>query len=636
MRMTITRGLAVAAAVAAASAGLVSTSASAAPLAVAAFASSGSVAPSPASGTSSTVFTLTPPAGAACAGDSVSGGYRWQTFLVPSTVDPSTITFGATGPAGAGNAPLYDSTGSAVINKNTGLNTGSGGLLTPIPTYNFATGLPAAGKYLAGYACTIGGVPQKLWAGAITIGAASAYSTGWAPDAPVVASPLTFGDGTLAGTFTEAVANPAITGFTVTATPTSGPVVTAALAAGATSFSLTGLTNGVTYSVTVGATNSVATTTSTAVTGVPNPAPCAAATPSATPGSSKVSLTWTAPTCAGTLTGYTLSYNDVTTGGAVATQSLAAAATATTVSGLTPGDNYSFSLQAFYNSPYTGLASAGVTSTPLASAVLIQDVTVTRPVGALVMTQACGANGGLPARAATANFPLDLAAVNAVSIGSGVPTAPTIGGVADPNFNGNYPYPVDASGNALVYTTHCGLNLGTAKLITQDNVNPALAKGSSRNLAGQYFSASGSLNQVTLTDTRDLDAGWHVTGTMSAFVKTGGSNTNVKQAFSGDHLGWNPQLTAYSGNTFNQYAMQPTVGAAVEPNPQSTAAAGNINPLLATTGQALGAGKNLAQAPANHGLGMAMLDARLELLVPVYAESGVYTGTLTITAFETP
>ncbi|MEI8238380.1 MAG: fibronectin type III domain-containing protein [Actinomycetota bacterium] len=613
--MTIKRGLAVAAALAAASAGLVSAhTASAAPLAVATFAPAGTVAPSPASGTSTTAITLSPPGGASCAGDSVSGGYRWQTFMVPSTVDPSTIVFGANGPTGAGQMPLYNTSGSAVKNVNTGLNTGTGGLLTPIPLYDFGTSLPAAGKYWIGYACSVSGVTDKIWSGAITIGASSAYSTGWAPDAPVV-SALTAGDGSLHGTFTEAAGNPAITGFTVTATPASGPVVTASLGAGATSFTVTGLTNGVLYSVTVGATNSVTTTTSSVVTGTPAPLPFAGATPFAAVGGAKsVVLNWTAP--AGetqTRTGYTLTAT--IHGGAVVSGSpftLAASAITYTLSDLSANTQYDFTLTATYAGLYTGTTVSTI-ATALDAQIIVQDVTVIRPVGALVLTQVCGEYGALPQRAATAQFPLLLTSTSGVTGSGTAPTTPTLGGTADGQFP-SYPDPRALDTNpasptygqtlpAPTYPTHCGINLGEAKLITKDQITPIL--GATNNLAGQYFSAYGQLNQVTVLDARDVDSGWTLNATMSAFTQ--GSVT-----FSGNHLGWNPQVTHQSGNTFGEYSMTAAAGSAVQP-----------------MGAGLGTSQTLATAPVGHGLGIAQLDARLELLLPIWVKSGAYTGTLT-------
>jgi len=53
-------------------------------------------------GNSSTSFTLRLPSGAACGGDSAHDGYRVQSYIVPSGIDPSTLTFNSSGPVPAG------------------------------------------------------------------------------------------------------------------------------------------------------------------------------------------------------------------------------------------------------------------------------------------------------------------------------------------------------------------------------------------------------------------------------------------------------------------------------------------------------------------------------------------------------
>ena len=73
--------------------------------------------------------------------------------------------------------------------------------------------------------------------------------------------------------------------------------------------------------------------------------------------------------------------------------------------------------------------------------------------------------------------------------------------------------PVDANGvptnpGAVTYPTNCGLSLGTAQLITTGSE------------AGKYFRASGRLNQVTVVDTRNVDAGWTLQGAMTDFSST--------------------------------------------------------------------------------------------------------------------
>ena len=138
-------------------------------------------------GGSATAFALSLPEGAVCSGDSATGGYRAQTYMVPSVIDPSTLTFSNSGPlpAGSGAAfvqPLYSSVGSPWVNKTTAVSTG---LLVGLPVLSFAwaadvggiTFLPA-GIYNIGFACTKGTASatqlDKYWNTQITIAASAA------------------------------------------------------------------------------------------------------------------------------------------------------------------------------------------------------------------------------------------------------------------------------------------------------------------------------------------------------------------------------------------------------------------------------------------------------------------------------
>ena len=121
------------------------------------------------SGGSATVFALTPPSGASCTGDSTAGGYRVQSYIVPASVDPATLTFGPQGPLPAGTGanlrqPLFSGAGTPIVNKTTAVASapGGGGLLTGMPTISFgvfgASGpqIIPAGTYNIGFACTLG------------------------------------------------------------------------------------------------------------------------------------------------------------------------------------------------------------------------------------------------------------------------------------------------------------------------------------------------------------------------------------------------------------------------------------------------------------------------------------------------
>jgi hypothetical protein len=142
------------------------------------------------------------------------------------------------------------------------------------------------------------------------------------------------------------------------------------------------------------------------------------------------------------------------------------------------------------------------------------------------------------------------------------------------------------------------VNLGTASYVTTGT------------LAGQYYAASGILNQVTVSDTRDTDSGWTVNGTMSDFTVAGGG-----ASFSGNHLGWSPVVTDDSDLTLAGYNQVATAGASILP--------ASVNGLATA--------KPLASAAAGAGLGIASFDARLKILIPSAVRAGTYTGTLTFT-----
>ncbi len=123
-----------------------------------------------AAGGSATPFALAPPAGAACTGDSATGGYRVQSYIVPAGVDPGTLTFDSSGPAPQGTGvdlrlPLFSSIGaSPYVDQTTAVatTTGGPGLVTGLPSFSFAAFGPDGptfvppGTYNVGLACTLG------------------------------------------------------------------------------------------------------------------------------------------------------------------------------------------------------------------------------------------------------------------------------------------------------------------------------------------------------------------------------------------------------------------------------------------------------------------------------------------------
>jgi len=602
MHTNIKRLIAGVTVIAVASVGLISTAASALPAGTAA---AGAATISPTSGNSASTLTILPPSGAVCPGDTAVGGYKWQTFIVPNAVDAATLTYGATGPVVVAPntfaSPLYSTAAAPQINKNTAITTG---LITGISTYDFAAfaaGSVAAGAYKIGYACTLAGATASFWQTTINVTtdvatggpAQFSFSPFVVPGAPTLASPLTSGNGTLAGTYTAPAATPAATSFTVTATSAGKPTVTAVGSAGA--FTLTGLVNKSAYSVTVTQTNAAGTSVaSNAVVGTPaDPNERPAVTGLATvPAPGQVTLTWNAPTTVPVSGQYKV---------AVDVAGTPIAGSPFTVSALTytlvapAGPLYNFVVTPVWAAPLFALGATTAAASQSFTTVT-QDITVTRPVGGLVLTQTCANYGALPAEPTSLGFDAVLPALPA----SGTGIAPTINDgrtVADPAFS-QYPYPVDAiQVPNPTYPTHCALNLGIAKLITSGTE------------AGKYFKADGRISQVAIVDTRDTDAGWVLNGKVSDFAS--GANT-----FSGNYLGWTPVKTLDSGVTLEGYD-------------QTVVAGSTVAPAFAS---GLTTDKVLASAQPNLGLGIAYLDARLKLLIPVTANNGVYSATLTISA----
>jgi hypothetical protein len=554
------------------------------------------------SGTAATPFNIQLPAGAACSGAG-SSGYLVESFIMSSSIDVSTVLFpdGPAPVAGKFTSSLTSTTGEVVTAKFAG-----GvplGIISGIPQLNFnslvGSGI-TAGTYKVGIACvrnTLAGAVDgnNYWEKLITVTDAStmAWVAGSVAPTPVLGA-LTAGDTTLTGTFTAATADPAATYVVTTVPATVSTTVTPG-----TPFTLTGLTNLTAYTVKVTATNAVGSVDSNTQTGTPRrPAFAAPGSFVGTSAAEAVVLTWAAPVGDSGRSGFTIT--SPTAPGSPF--SVAAGATTLTVTGLTANSLYDFTITANYTDPQSSGTPATVTGVKaLANLQIIQDINVTRPSGALVLTQKCGVYGELPAETGyNGGFgPLDLApAVASVSGLTNMPTNET-----SARFN-QYPYPVDANGSAVgqaTYPTRCTINLSTAKLVTTGD------------RAGQYFTSIGRINQVTVVDTRDSDSAWNIGGIMSDFTKTTGSGS-----FSGNYMGWTPKMTDDSDATLAGYDQTVIQGDPVAP--------------VVGLGTGLKDGKSLGSAVATKGLGIATLDARLKLLIPLTATDGTYAATLTFTS----
>ncbi len=551
-------------------------------------------------GDSSTNFQIsletTGGANPSCPGDNPAG-YVWWGFLVPTTVDPGTLTFGPNGP----NAP-----GFALLNTE-----GSPSLVQGLPTLepdSFILNIPSAsfsfagaqgitpGDYYIGIACALSNATDTFWAEEITLTADGdnvAFQQGEVIEPGSIAgqvtdssaAPLdqirvdlyTDGDNFVASDTTDASGNYSLAdvdpgdyklNFVDTRTT---PIYTTEWYDDQTDQASANL-------VTVG--------NGAAVTGIdaalaggasPTPTPTPDVTPTPTPDVTPTPTPDVTPTPTPDVTPTPSPTPDVTP-------------TPSPTPSPTP----------------TGTVTPTPTPTPSPTPTvgpgldLVQEVIFRQPAGALVFTQRCGVYNDLPAEPAVNSFPgfpFDLPALAGTTDQTG--SAPDVDLVTD----GVQPDPLfDQYPDAGTNPSLCGIDLGTAEPILDGP------------LAAQYFAASGALNEVTVVDMRPVDPGWIVTASITDFTSNGDS-------FSGNFLGWTPVVTEDS---------PPLAGSGYD---QVVSAGPPVLPGTGTSsGQGLGdGGRVLASAQAGEGNGMAVLDARLRLLAPVDAAPGEYRARLTLT-----
>jgi hypothetical protein len=125
----------------------------------------------PDSGGSADLFTVNLPAGAACPGDTTTGGYLIDTYLVPQSTAVTSLTFSGGFPSSGYS--LYNSTNNHAFNAaNT--NTGTGQIAGIPQTLQFlnqvnhshptiATLLAVSGVWEAGIACELSGALTYYW-----------------------------------------------------------------------------------------------------------------------------------------------------------------------------------------------------------------------------------------------------------------------------------------------------------------------------------------------------------------------------------------------------------------------------------------------------------------------------------------
>ncbi|HEX6360858.1 Ig-like domain-containing protein [Actinophytocola sp.] len=128
------------------------------------------------------------------------------------------------------------------------------------------------------------------------------------------------------------------------------------------------------------------------------------------------------------------------------------------------------------------------------------------------------------------------------------------------------------------------------------------------------LTTSGSLNPITVTDTRAGNPGWSVSGQVSDF------SDGASHAINGANLGWSPLVVDKLA------AQNITAGPVVAP------AAALAPGVAAPSGFGLAASRTLATAAAAGGNGTAHLSADIALNVPTSTVAGTYTAVLTLTA----
>ena len=141
---------------------------------------------------------------------------------------------------------------------------------------------------------------------------------------------------------------------------------------------------------------------------------------------------------------------------------------------------------------------------------------------------------------------------------------------------------------------------------TIDGYNGLVDLGTATERDGAYFSSTGQLNQIVVSDTRRSLAPWSISASVGDF-KDGG------KSFPGAYLGWAP-FVAFAG-----------AGAqAGAPIPSG----------YDDQGQGLSVSRGLGYAAQGHDRGTAKLGADLDLKVPDGVDKGNYRATLTITALS--
>jgi hypothetical protein len=172
-----------------------------------------------------------------CPGDSASGNYRVQSFMIPASAHLDGMTFDANGPvavSGPFREPLFDTGSSPYVNKLTDLAVppATTGGISGVPAFDFGVFAPGdvpAGDYSIGIACTLGAAgPTQLktyWVATIAV-TADASDTPAGIDWAVTDAPTTTTTTDGGATTTTTAGDTTTTASGDTTTTTTGDTTT--------------------------------------------------------------------------------------------------------------------------------------------------------------------------------------------------------------------------------------------------------------------------------------------------------------------------------------------------------------------------------------------------------------------------
>ncbi|SBT54260.1 Calcineurin-like phosphoesterase [Micromonospora narathiwatensis] len=141
---------------------------------------------------------------------------------------------------------------------------------------------------------------------------------------------------------------------------------------------------------------------------------------------------------------------------------------------------------------------------------------------------------------------------------------------------------------------------------TIDGYNGLVDLGTAEEHNGDYFSATGQINPIVVSDSRRSLAPWSISASVGDF-------RDGDKSFSGAYLGWTPKVLE--------------VGAGAQ-------ASGSVSSAYDDNGAGLSVSRGLGWATQGHPRGTAKLGADLDLKIPGSVEKGSYRATLTITALS--